>query len=74
MKLAIIPFRVPSNPIIGPKEPSTANMLIFFSISTTCTSAVRSIASRASANPEDNSPSPVEAYRVNRQSFSLIVW
>ena len=35
MKLAIIPFRVPSKPIIGPKDPRTANMLIFFSISTT---------------------------------------
>ena len=74
MKLAIIPFRVPSKPIIGPRDPRTANMLIFFSNSTTCTSAVRSIASRASAKPADSSPNPAEAYRLNRQSFSLIPW
>ncbi len=34
LKLAIIPFSVPSRPIIGPSVPSTASMLIFFSIST----------------------------------------
>ena len=47
-KLAIIPFSVPTRPIIGPSVPSTASMLIFRSISTVSASALRSITSRAS--------------------------
>ena len=43
LKLAIIPLSVPSSPIIGPSVPSTANMLIFFSISAVNMSAIRSI-------------------------------
>ena len=64
LKLAIIPLSVPSRPIIGPSVPSTANMLIFLSISTVNASPTRSIESRASASPLGSSEMPVANSRL----------
>ena len=70
-KLVIIPFSVPNSPIIGPSVPSTANMLIFFSISAVIASPTRSIESRASARPLGNSAMPVVSTRLKNESSSF---
>ncbi len=71
LKAPIIPLSVPSRPIIGPSVPSTANMLIFFSISAVIVSPVRSIESRASARPFGRSAMPVVNSRLKKESSSL---
>ena len=71
LNAVIIPLSVPTSPIIGPNVPSTANMLIFFSISTVTDSPTFSIASRASANPFGSSAIPVERAVLKKELSSF---